>query len=135
LLAIALTATVARWLFEGHAEWTAYRGIDRIGLLGIDRARAQMDRHYKAHAPTPLFALEVRGRPPDGGMYDIGALAIDFLLRGRDPASRFAYFEAIGRGVPWRDAFAATFGLSLESFYAGFAAYRKRSSLAGSGSA
>src|SRR5918992_4303532 len=81
LLAIALTATVARWLFEGHAEWTAYRGIDRIGLLGIDRARAQMDRHYKAHAPTPLFALEVRGRPPDGGMYDIGALAIDFLLR------------------------------------------------------
>jgi hypothetical protein len=113
-----------RWLFEGHAEWTAYQGVARIGLLGIDRARAQWMSTTKALASTPLSALEVRAARPDGA-YDIYALAVDFLLRGRDPASLSAYFESIGRGTPWRNAFSATFGLSLESFYAEFAAYRQ----------
>jgi hypothetical protein len=64
-----------------------------------------------------------RSRLP--GHVDVYALAVDFLLRGRDPASLSSYLEAIGRGTPWREAFAATFGLSLESFYADFAAYRQ----------
>jgi hypothetical protein len=113
-----------KWLFEGHAEWTAYQAIARIGLLGIDRARAQWIATTKALASTPLSALEVRSARPDGS-YDIYALAVDFLLRSRDPASLSAYLEAIGRGTPWRQAFTATFGLTVESFYAEFAAYRQ----------
>jgi hypothetical protein len=113
-----------KWLFEGHAEWTAYQAVDRIGLLGIDRARAQWIATTKAIASTPLSALEVRAARPDGA-YDIYALAVDFLLRGRDPASLSAYLEAIGRGTQWRDSFAATFGVTIESFYADFAAYRQ----------
>jgi hypothetical protein len=113
-----------KWLFEGHAEWTAYQAIARIGLLGIDRARAQWIATTKALTSTPLSALEVRAARPDGS-YDIYALAVDFLLRGRDPASLSAYLEAIGRGMPWRGAFAATFGLTIEAFYTEFAVYRE----------
>jgi hypothetical protein len=113
-----------KWLFEGHAEWTAYQGVARIGLLSIDSARAQWIATTKALASTPLSALEVRAARPDGS-YDIYALAVDFLLRGRDPASLLAYLEAIGRGTAWRDAFAASFGVTVESFYADFAAYRQ----------
>ena len=113
-----------KWLFEGHAEWTAYQGIARIGLHGIESARAQWIATTKALASTSLSALEVRAARPEGS-YDIYALAVDFLLRARDPASLSAYLEAIGRGTPWPEAFAATFGLTLESFYAEFAAYRQ----------
>jgi hypothetical protein len=35
-----------------------------------------------------------------------------------------SYFEAIGRGVPWEAAFAATFGKSADVFYEEFAEYR-----------
>ncbi len=113
-----------KWLFEGHAEWTAYQAVAMIGLLPIERARERWTATTKALAGTPLIALEVRAARPVGA-YDIYSLAVDFLLRGREPASLSAYLEAIGRGTPWRDAFATTFGMTVEAFYAEFAAYRQ----------
>jgi hemolysin type calcium-binding protein len=113
-----------KWLFEGHAEWTAYQAVAAIGLLPIESARARWITTTKSLSSTPLSALEVRGGRPVGA-YDIYVLAVDFLLRGRDPASLSAYLEVIGRGVPWRDAFATTFGLTIESFYAEFDTYRR----------
>ena len=113
-----------KWLFEGHAEWTAYQAVAMIGLLPIERARARWIATTKALAGTPLSALEVRAARPIGA-YDIYALAVDFLLRGREPASLSAYLEAIGRGTPWRAAFTTTFGMTIEAFYAEFATYRQ----------
>ena len=78
----------------------------------------------KTLSSTTLSALEVRGGRPVGA-YDIYALAVDYLVRGRNPATLLTYLEAIGRGTPWRDAFATTFGLTIESLYAEFAAYRQ----------
>ena len=113
-----------KWLFEGHAEWTAYQAVAMIGLLQIERARARWIATTKALAGTPLVALEVRAARPIGA-YDIYALAVDFLLRGREPASLSAYLEAIGRGTPWRAAFTTTFGITIDAFYVEFAAYRQ----------
>lgn len=113
-----------KWLFEGAAEWTAYQAIAEGGLIGIDAARALWIATTKRLSSTPLSALEVRaGRP--FGAYDLYALAVDYLVRARNPATLSTYLEAIGRGTPWRDAFATTFGLTIESFYAEFAAYRQ----------
>jgi hypothetical protein len=36
----------------------------------------------------------------------------------------FAYYEAIARGVPWPEAFAATFGRTFDAFVDEFEAYR-----------
>ncbi len=113
-----------KWLFEGHAEWTAYQAVSLTGLLPVERARSRWIATTKALAGTPLSALEVRAARPVGA-YDIYALAVDFLLRGREPASLSAYLEAIGRGTPWRDAFSTTFGTTIDAFYAAFAAYRQ----------
>ena len=113
-----------KWLFEGHAEWTAYQAVAMMRLLSIESARARWIATTKALAGTPLAALEVRAARPVGA-YDIYALAVDFLLRGREPASLSAYLEAIGRGTPWRAAFATTFGMTVEAFYVDFAAYRQ----------
>lgn len=113
-----------KWLFEGHAEWTAYQAVAMIGLLQIERARARWIATTKSLAGTPLGALEVRAARPIGA-YDIYALAVDFLLRRREPASLSAYLEAIGRGTPWRAAFTTTFGMTIDTFYVEFAAYRQ----------
>ncbi len=95
-----------------------------IGLLELDRARARWIATTKSLAGTPLGALEVRAARPIGA-YDVYALAVDFLLRGTEPASLSAYLEAIGRGAPWRAAFATTFGMTIETFFVEFAAYRQ----------
>jgi hypothetical protein len=61
----------------------------------------------------------------DGEPYEVYTLATELLLRGRNPTLVFAYYEAIGRGVAWRDAFASTFGRSIDAFVTEFEAYRR----------
>jgi hypothetical protein len=34
------------------------------------------------------------------------------------------YLNALGAGTAWQDAFRAAFGMSVEAYYANFAAYR-----------
>ncbi len=34
------------------------------------------------------------------------------------------YLKALGAGMAWRDAFNTAFGMSVEAYYANFAAYR-----------
>ncbi len=113
-----------RWLSEGVAELTAYQAIAENGLMRIEDVRARWRGTTKNLSATPLRALEVlRGRPP--GVYDMYALAVDFLVTGRNRGDLLTYFETLGRGTPWRDAFAATFGRSVDAFYDAFETYRR----------
>ncbi len=52
-------------------------------------------------------------------------LAVDFLLTTRSDALLVAYYEAIGRQLPWPQAFSSAFGLTVDAFYDDFETYRR----------
>jgi hypothetical protein len=60
------------------------------------------------------------------GIYDLTPLAASRLIESVGESAFVAYWEAIGRGTNWQSAFAATFGKTIETFYAEFEAYRRQ---------
>lgn len=115
------------WLAEGSAEYFAYLAIGRDGALSIADVRAQWLRSAKSTSATLRALATLRGQRETPNPYDIYALAIDLLLRGRDPKLVFAYYEGIARGTAWPDVFAATFGRSYDAFVDEFESYRATS--------
>ena len=76
---------------------------------------------------APLQSTETYNglKAADGVGYPLGFMATDFLVDnfGGLPAL-VSFYDAIGPGTTWQDAFWSTFGLSVDEFYAEFEAYR-----------
>jgi hypothetical protein len=113
------------WLAEGSAEYFAYLAVVEDGALRLADVRAQWTRSTRATSATLRALSTLRGQREVPGAYDIYALATELLLRDRDPRLVFTYYEAIGRGVPWPDAFTSTFGRTFDAFVDEFEAYRR----------
>lgn len=111
------------WLVEGMPESLSYRAMIRDGL--IDRAALErFEKRWIASARyVPLRELE-SAFPNDTNPYNVSWLAVDRVLAPGSPAALRAYCERVGGGQPWRAAFAAAFGESVDSFYSRFEAYR-----------
>jgi hemolysin type calcium-binding protein len=113
------------WLAEGTAEYFAYLAVVEDGAARLADVRAQWVQSTKASGATLRALATLRGQRENSAPYDIYALATELLLRGRDPKLVFTYYEAIARGMPWPDAFAATFGRTFDGFVVEFEAYRR----------
>lgn len=113
------------WLAEGTAEYFAYLAIVQEGSFTMPSAESRWKTSTKATTATLQTLATLRGQREVPGAYDIYALATQVLLRDRDPKLVFAYYEAIARGAAWADAFATTFGRSIDGFVAEFEAYRQ----------
>ena len=111
------------WLAEGTAQYFAFLAIVREGVISLEEVRRAWVSSTKQSAVTLRDLATLRGQA-GWPSYDIYSLATEALLRGRDPSIVFTYYEAIGRGVPWPDAFATTFGRSFDAFVDEFEAYR-----------
>ena len=113
------------WLREGSARLVEYRIAGREGLLDYAVARASEVR--RSYSFGSLQDLETRSDASSSGGYTLGFLASEYLenLVGPD-ALRQGFWKSLSGGANWRQAFAATFGVSLEQFYADFEAYRLR---------
>ena len=75
---------------------------------------------------TPLSSLQTRDEAQIPGVYSLFHVAVDHLVT-ITPAgvpSLTTYLNALGAGMAWQDAFKAAFGMSVETYYANFAAYR-----------
>jgi hypothetical protein len=113
------------WLLEGAPECFAYLAVVEGGDLRLADVRAQWISAAKA-STTPLRSLETfRGQLQTPGAYNIYALAVERLIKDRDPKAVMAYFETVGSGTAWPAAFAAAFGRSAAAFYDEFEAYRQ----------
>jgi hypothetical protein len=112
------------WLAEGAAQYFAFLAIVREGLIPLAEVRRAWVLSTKQSTATLRDLATLRGQM-GWGSYDIYALATELLLRDRDPKIVFSYYEAIGRNVPWRDAFTATFGRTPDAFVDEFEAYRR----------
>lgn len=113
------------WLLEGAPEYFAYLAVADEGLLSVAAALGRWEQAARG-SPAQLRALETfRGQLSTPRAYELYALAVRQLVRDRDPRLVVAYFDAVGRGVAWPDAFVSAFGRSVEAFYGEFEAYRK----------
>jgi hypothetical protein len=123
-----------RWLLEGMASDIAWQALVRAGRV----SEARVVRTIRKDRPLssglgPLRDYELQdGRDHE---YALWHLAVRRLLRvavGDDavPASRpelglRRFCERVGHGQQWHIAFARSFGLPLDRFYAGFEADRR----------
>lgn len=113
------------WLLEGAAEYFGSLAIVEERVLSLTNVHGQWEQTTRTSAAT-LRSLETyRGQLNTPGAYDIYALAVRQLIRDRDPKLVMAYFDAVGRGGSWPNAFSTAFGRSVDAFYAEFEAYRR----------
>lgn len=109
------------WLFEGAAEYVSWLVIHDTGLSSLDAHLAEQSRLARG-APLSLSALET---PLGYAAHEDVALthaliAVHFLLRERGIVDVLRFYEALGRGLPWQQSFAAAFGITVPSFYAAY---------------
>lgn len=116
------------WFTEGMAEYIAYETLVIDGLL-TDAEVLEFHRHIR-RAPLQATLQELESSfPSDAYPYSVGYFAVRQLIRARDTLQLRGFCEAVAsaRSVnrDWRSVFADSFGISVESFYAQFEAFRK----------
>ena len=111
------------WLIEGSAEYLAYDAVARDKLV---RRQEVIDAQAWAVLDAPemgtLAQLEDRDSyyGETGPVYSLAFLAVNQLARKGGPAAISRFFEAIGEGDSWQEAFGTAFGQDVDSFYASF---------------
>jgi hypothetical protein len=111
------------WLVEGMPESISYRAMIRDGLIQQSALDLFEKRWVASARYVPLSELE-SAFPNDTNPYNVGWLAVDRVLAPGSQVALRSYCERVGNGQPWRTAFAAAFGESIDSFYSRFEAFR-----------
>jgi hypothetical protein len=114
------------WLDEGAPEMVGYRvAADRRLFPSYASVLASQISRAK-QIGTPLSSLQTRDEAQIPGVYSLFHVAVDHLvtITPAGVASLTTYLNALGAGMAWQDAFKAAFGMSVETYYANFAAYR-----------
>lgn len=109
-----------RWMLEGSAEWW---GCYAAGIHGVDERKENYAGIVRQNPALTLADLEPLSAPQPA--YGFGFIAVDRLVTMRGVESLFEFWRLAGSGVPWHDAFAQAFGMSVDAFYADFDAYRR----------
>jgi hypothetical protein len=126
---LAVDATVVPpagpyWLLEGSAEVLSYLVAQELDLVDYAGTIARMGADLQEDAST-LAGMESYLEFVGAGQMGVSrsALAVDYLLRSRDISELFKFWEDIGDGYRWQDAFMRRFGTPVQTFYDNFEAY------------
>ena len=112
-----------RWLSEGMSESLAYRALVRDGLIDASSIDTYVRRQLREGTYARLSSLETSW-PGSASPYQVAYLAVDRLLAASGPLPLRDWCARVGAGQPWRTAFSAAFGESVDAFYARFEAFR-----------
>lgn len=118
---------VPLWLREGSARYFEYRGGANHTLTDFSRRRATEVR--VSRPLDPLENFETAGGPMfrggGGEAYTLGFLATEYLANAAGiDVVKHDFWAALKPGTDWHTVFANSFGVSVDQFYADFAAYR-----------
>ncbi|HET8569387.1 MAG TPA: hypothetical protein VFM93_10425 [Candidatus Limnocylindria bacterium] len=112
-----------RWLSEGMPETIAYGALVTDGLIQRRAVDTFLRRQLTGGEYVPLSSLE-SSWPASANPFAVGQLAVELLARERGALSLRDWCARVGRGEPWRAAFAGAFAEGVDAFYARFEAHR-----------
>ncbi|MXY36136.1 MAG: hypothetical protein F4052_08350 [Dehalococcoidia bacterium] len=118
---------VSDWMLEGTAEYAALEYSVAKGYT----SRADVEEtllEVVTSEPWDLRDIESNIPLSDTKGYSRVAFAATHLLEQTSEAAMLDFFRALPRLLDWREAFAETFGMATEEYYADFNAYVKKSS-------
>jgi hypothetical protein len=114
-------ATAApRWFIEGMAEWATYQALSRGGLVSLADVRQRLISQARSSGFPSLRTIE---NVTDLNTYLIGHLAIERLVALKGTASLTTLCQRIAGSASWAPSFTATYGLTVDAFYADFDHY------------
>src|SRR2546426_3010360 len=120
-----------QWWQEGVADYVGYRAVDSVGHIPFGEAAEYMKR-IVLNSPVPMhrslegygLTFEIANRifyewnqRARGAGYSLFALLAHRLAEQQRPAALTAYYQEIGRGRLWPDAFEAAFKVKPEEAY------------------
>lgn len=119
-------ARTTMWLSEGVAEYVAWQAMVGAGLISASDARTGQVRNPATFDVRMRGILQTceRGSSICGEAYSLFYLAVDRLSDRSGVRALRGLCDAVASGLPWSTAFATVFGMSVETFYAEFEAYR-----------
>ena len=114
-----------QWLTEGFAEWAGYAVTDRLGLDGIDRARARIVAKLRAPGVTlpklaqmNTFAQWIASRTKYGfdATFSQSFLAYELLLTRHSRDKVLEYFRQFQTSSNYSVNFRTAFGQTVPAF-------------------
>jgi hypothetical protein len=112
-----------RWISEGMAESLAYRSLVAGGRIPATNLDVFTERQLRSARYVSLASLE-SSWPADANPFAVAYLAVDRMLAEPTPLALRAYCSRVGSGEAWRSAFAAAFGVDVDTFYSRYEAFR-----------
>ncbi|MPZ49310.1 MAG: hypothetical protein GEU75_08425 [Dehalococcoidia bacterium] len=103
------------WLFEGSADWVSWQALESAELSSLDGYLASVTVPNDVDIAGLETFIEYYHAGEDRALLPL--VAVDLLVRD-DVRSLTRFYESVGRGLPWREAFSAAFGRPVPSFYA-----------------
>lgn len=107
-----------RWFVEGMAEYVAHEVLIRNGFDTTSRVVRRLEDDRRD--PVSVRVLETSEWPADKPTYRMSHAAVRQLVERSRTRSLLVFCETVGKGSDWKEAFAATFGLSADDFYSQF---------------
>ena len=116
-----------RWMAEGNAVYIEV-------VLSEERGQSGIRDHYVAQCEGEVISLADLEAQDDLAAiqrmehreYCGGFLATELLVLNSGEKALIDYWRRLGHGEGWREAFAASFGISVGDFYDEFDAHRNR---------
>lgn len=111
------------WLIEGGAAYLGWETVITSGELDREWVDTLLTKMRTSDDPGPLAAYE---RTIGGdASYSLAYQAVQQLItKTGSLVSLNDFCTRVGHGKPWREAFADTFGITVEEFYTDFEASR-----------
>lgn len=103
------------WMLEGSAEFFELR-YWRKRMRGFQGPSLKDLQQYYLEGAKPISEMRLPGSVWSTPEYRVSLLGVELLAARSGEQSIFDYWEAIGRGLSWKDAFAEAFGVSLAQF-------------------
>lgn len=106
------------WLVEGGAEYVAFQLLAASGWKNYDREMKHQDR-LAADSGVTARQAETRGAYYSNPLAPaVGLVGTYELVGTMGPQVLPRFWQAIGAGEPWENAFEKSFGITVASFYA-----------------
>lgn len=114
------------WLVEGSAVYVSYAAAAYSRMPSLFQGALAAAKQSTKASPVALDSLETcNDFGATDASYDIGFVAVDFLIAGLGEPSLITFWDGIGHGATWEVAFERAFGRTVQEFYSDFEAYRK----------